>query len=61
MVLEEKSEEDETKVEEKKEKRKEEEEEEGFEHVVVPDCFRLNIPFVMVPEEKTSSIESGKA
>jgi hypothetical protein len=38
-----------------------EEEEEGFEHVLVPDCFRLSVPFVMVPEEKKySNLEAGK-
>ncbi len=38
-----------------------EEEEEGFEHVLVPDCFRLSVPFVMVPEEKKyCNLEAGK-
>jgi hypothetical protein len=30
--------------------------------VLLPDCFKLSVPFVLVPEEEkeTSSIESGK-
>jgi hypothetical protein len=46
---------------EKKHEDSEEEEEEGFEYLAAPAAgFKLNVPFVLVPKDTSSSLESGE-